>query len=177
MVDQARARKLSKRIAAIVATAIDHEIKDPRLAFVTITDTKVTADLHDATVYYTVMGEDLDTPPDLQAAAAGLEKAKGVLRSKVGAGTGVRYTPTLTFVTDTVPDTARHMEDLLERARVADEELARARANAKPAGDPDPYKAPREVADSDGHSAGSTPGLDGRSAGSTPADVEPAEAD
>ncbi|MGB6277696.1 MAG: ribosome-binding factor A, partial [Rhodococcus sp. (in: high G+C Gram-positive bacteria)] len=53
MVDQARARKLSKRIAAIVATAIDHEIKDPRLAFVTITDTKVTADLHDATVYYT----------------------------------------------------------------------------------------------------------------------------
>lgn len=65
MVDQARARKLSKRIAAIVATAIDHEIKDPRLAFVTITDTKVTADLHDATVYYTVMGEDLDTPPEI----------------------------------------------------------------------------------------------------------------
>ncbi|MGB7382784.1 MAG: ribosome-binding factor A, partial [Rhodococcus sp. (in: high G+C Gram-positive bacteria)] len=47
MVDQARARRLSKRIAAIVATAIDHEIKDPRLAFVTITDCKVTADLHD----------------------------------------------------------------------------------------------------------------------------------
>jgi ribosome-binding factor A len=149
VVDQARARKLSKRIAAIVATAIDHEIKDPRLAFVTITDTKVTADLHDATVYYTVMGEDLDTPPDLQGAAAGLEKAKGVLRSKVGAGTGVRFTPTLTFVTDTVPDTARHMEELLERARAADEELARARANAKPAGDPDPYKAPREESPAD----------------------------
>lgn len=147
MVDQARARKLSKRIGAIVATAIDHEIKDPRLAFVTITDTKVTADLHDATVYYTVMGEDLDTPPDLQAAAAGLEKAKGVLRSKVGAGTGVRFTPTLTFVTDTVPDTARHMEELLERARAADEELRRVRANAKPAGDADPYKVPKEPED------------------------------
>lgn len=144
MVDQARARRLSKRIAAIVATAIDHEIKDPRLAFVTVTDCKVTADLHDATVYYTVMGEDLDTAPDLQAAAAGLEKAKGVLRSKVGAGTGVRFTPTLTFVTDTVPDTARHMEELLERARQADSEVARAAAHAKPAGDADPYKAPRE---------------------------------
>lgn len=145
MVDQARARRLAKRIAAIVATAIDHEIKDPRLAFVTVTDCKVTADLHDATVYYTVMGEDLDTPPDLQAASAGLEKAKGVLRSKVGAGTGVRFTPTLTFVTDTVPDTARHMEELLERARQADSEVARAAANAKPAGDADPYKAPRET--------------------------------
>ena len=69
MVDPARARKLAKRIGTIVATAIDHEIKDPRLAFVTITDTKVTNDLHDATVYYTVMGEKVDSAPDVEAAA------------------------------------------------------------------------------------------------------------
>jgi ribosome-binding factor A len=144
MADPARARRLAKRIANIVATAIDHEIKDPRLAFVTITDAKVTADLHDATVYYTVRGADLDSEPDLAAAAAGLEKAKGVLRSKVGAGTGVRFTPTLTFMTDTVPDTARHMEELLARARAADDELAKVREGAAPAGDADPYKEPRE---------------------------------
>ncbi|AUM19709.1 MULTISPECIES: 30S ribosome-binding factor RbfA [Rhodococcus] len=149
MADPARARRLAKRIATIVATAIDHEIKDPRLAFVTVTDAKVTADLHDATVYYTVRGENLDAEPDLAAAAAGLEKAKGVLRSKVGAGTGVRFTPTLTFVTDTVPDTARHMEELLERARAADEELAKAREGAAPAGEPDPYKEPRTRPDGD----------------------------
>lgn len=147
MVDPARARKLAKRIGTIVATAIDHEIKDPRLAFVTITDTKVTNDLHDATVYYTVMGEKVDSAPDVEAAAAGLEKAKGVLRSKVGAGTGVRFTPTLTFVADTVPDTARHMEELLARARAADEEVAKARENAQPAGDADPYKEPRGAVD------------------------------
>jgi ribosome-binding factor A len=117
MADPARARRLAKRISTIVATAIDHEIKDPRLAFVTVTDAKVTADLHDATVYYTVMGENIDTEPDLAGAAAGLEKAKGVLRSKVGAGTGVRFTPTLTFVADTVPDTARHMEELVAGRR------------------------------------------------------------
>eukprot|EP01133_Synstelium_polycarpum_P030134 gene30134-37208_t len=143
MVDPARARKLAKRIGTIVATAIDHEIKDPRLAFVTITDTKVTNDLHDATVYYTVMGEKVDSAPDVEAAAAGLEKAKGVLRSKVGAGTGVRFTPTLTFVADTVPDTARHMEELLARAKAADDEVAKARENAQPAVDADPYKEPR----------------------------------
>ena len=131
MADPARARRLAKRIATIVATAIDFEIKDPRLEFVTITDAKVTADLHDATVYYTVRGADLNTEPDYAAAAAGLEKAKGVLRSKVGAGTGVRFTPTLTFVTDTVPDTARHMEELLARARAADDEVARARGGER----------------------------------------------
>lgn len=147
MVDQARARKLAKRIGTIVATAVSFEIKDPRLAYITVTDTKVTPDLHDATIYYTVRGETLESEPDYQAAAAGLEKAKGVLRTKVGAGTGVRYTPTLTFEADTVPDTARHMEELLERARLIDSKVAEAAANATPAGDPDPYKSPVERTD------------------------------
>ncbi|WP_067853922.1 30S ribosome-binding factor RbfA [Nocardia shimofusensis] len=144
MVDQARARRLAKRISSIVATAIEYEIKDPRLRFVTITDAKVTGDLREATVYYTVMGETIDAEPDYQAAAAGLEKAKGVLRSKVGAGTGVKFTPTLAFVLDRVPDVAREMEELLARARASDEAAARAAANAKPAGDPDPYKVDRD---------------------------------
>jgi ribosome-binding factor A len=107
---------------------------------VTITDAKVTADLHDATLYYTVMGRTLDDDPDYDGAAAALEKAKGVLRTKVGAGTGVRFTPTLTFVRDTVPDAADRMEELLARARQADADLARARQGATPAGDAQPYR-------------------------------------
>ena len=56
MADPARARRLSKRIQEIVASAIEREIKDRRLEFVTITDCRVTGDLHDATVFYTVRG-------------------------------------------------------------------------------------------------------------------------
>ena len=93
MVDQARARRLEKRIAAIVASAIEREIKDPGLDGVTIVDAKVTADLHDATVFYTVMGPTLNDEPDFAGAAAALDRAKGTLRTKVGAGTGVRFTP------------------------------------------------------------------------------------
>lgn len=140
MADPARARKLSKRIGQIVASALEFEVKDPRLDFVTVTDVRVTNDLHDATVYYTVLGRSVDEEPDLQGAALALEKARGQLRTRVGAGTGVRFTPTLTFVADTVPDTARHMEELLARARAADDEVARAAAGASPAGDPDPYR-------------------------------------
>ncbi|MFC3893473.1 30S ribosome-binding factor RbfA [Lentzea rhizosphaerae] len=149
MADTARARKLAKRISQIVASALEHEVKDPRLARVTITDTKVTGDLHDATVYYTVLGERLDSEPDLAGAAAALEKAKGVLRSMVGQQTGVRFTPTLTFITDTVPDTARKMDELLAKAQAADAEVARLAAGASPAGEADPYKAPREDEDED----------------------------
>ncbi|MBH0775224.1 30S ribosome-binding factor RbfA [Nocardia bovistercoris] len=144
MVDQARARRLAKRISSIVATAIEYEIKDPRLRFVTVTDAKVTGDLREATVYYTVMGETLDAEPDYAAAAAGLEKARGVLRSKVGAGTGVKFTPTLAFVLDKVPDAAREMEELLARARAADDAVAKVASTATHAGDADPYKVERD---------------------------------
>ena len=140
MADPARAKRLSKRIATIVASAIEFEIKDPPLAFVTVTDTKVTGDLHDATVYYTVRGNTLDEEPDYAGAAAALERAKGTLRTKVGAGTGVRFTPTLSFVLDKVPDTAQKMEELLARARAADADVARIRAGAVPAGDAQPYR-------------------------------------
>lgn len=140
MADPARAKRLAKRISTIVASAIEYEIKDPRLAGVTITDAKVTGDLHDATLYYTVMGRALDEEPDYGAVAAALESAKGLLRTKVGEGTGVRFTPTLAFVRDTVPDTALHMEELLARARAADEDVARIRAVATPAGEAQPYR-------------------------------------
>ncbi|WHT17922.1 30S ribosome-binding factor RbfA [Crossiella sp. CA-258035] len=145
MADQARARRLAKRIAQIVASAIEHQIKDPRLAKVTITDAKVTGDLRDATVYYTVLGDTVDSPPDLASAAAALASATGVLRSLVGQGTGVRFTPTLAFIADTVPDTARQMDELLAKAREADAEVARIASGASPAGDADPYRAPRDA--------------------------------
>ena len=140
MADPARAKRLAKRISTVVASAIEYEIKDPRLAGVTITDAKVTNDLHDATLYYTVIGRSLDEDPDYAGAAAALESAKGVLRTKGGASLGVRFTPTLAFQRDTVPDAAHRMEELLAKARAADEDLARVREGAKHAGDADPYR-------------------------------------
>jgi ribosome-binding factor A len=62
----------------------------------------------------------------------------------VGKQTGIKFVPTLTFVADIVPDTARELEEALERARHADAELARAREGAQYAGEPDPYRKPAE---------------------------------
>jgi ribosome-binding factor A len=112
---------------------------------VTITDVRVTGDLHDATVFYTVFGDDADRA----ASAAALESAKGVLRTEVGRQTGVRFTPTLTFTLDALPDEARHIDDLLAVAAAADAEVEAARRGARPAGDPDPYRKPRDRGDDD----------------------------
>ena len=104
--DVGRARRLSKRIATIVASAIEFEIKDPPLAFVTVTDTKVTGDLHDATVYYTVRGKTLQDEPDYAGSGGRAGTRQGNAAHKVGAAIGVRFTPTLAFVLDKVPETA-----------------------------------------------------------------------
>ena len=146
MVDVARARKLADRIKVVVAETLETRIKDPRLGFVTITDARVTGDLQQATVFYTVYGDDAQKADT----AAALESARGVLRSEVGRQTGVRLTPTLTFVADAVPENASHIEDLLAQVAAADAEVHRAAAGATYAGDADPYKAPRDEVEGDG---------------------------
>ena len=150
----ARVRKLADRIRVIVAETLEARVKDPRLGFVTITDVRVTGDLREATIFYTVLGDD----EARAGTAAALESAKGVLRSEVGRQTGVRYTPSLAFIADAVPDTARAIADLLAVAAAADAEVARARENAEYAGDPDPYRA--AAADDDGDGEGEAAGED-----------------
>ena len=140
MADHARAARMAKRIQTSVATAIEREIKDRRLELVTVTDTRVTGDLHDATVFFTLRGRTIEEKPDLEEAAEALHRARGQLRKVVGEQLGVRFTPTLSFEVDTVPEASAHMEALLARARARDEELARLKENAKPAGEANPYK-------------------------------------
>ena len=141
----ARARKLADRIRVIVAEMLETRVKDPRLGFVTVTDARITGDLHDATIFYTVYGDDAARADT----ALALESAKGVLRTEVGRQTGVRFTPTLTFVADALPDNARHIDDLLERAAQADADVQRQAVGAQPAGEADPYRAPREDPESE----------------------------
>jgi ribosome-binding factor A len=141
--DVARARKLADRIQQVVAEMLERRIKDPRLGFVTVTDARLTADLRDATVFYTVFGSDAERADS----AAALESAKGVIRSEVGRQTGLRHTPTLTFTHDPLPDSARHIDDLLAEARAKDEEIAKRAEGARHAGEADPYRRPETEAD------------------------------
>jgi ribosome-binding factor A len=136
MADNARALRLAGTIKKIVAEALEKEIKDPRLGFVTVTDVRVTGDLQQASVFYTVLGSE----EERESTAAALSSAKGRLRSLVGAELGIRLTPTLDFHLDAVPETAASLDKALHEAHVRDAELAKLRENAQYAGDPDPYK-------------------------------------
>jgi ribosome-binding factor A len=134
--DVARARRLGEAIAQIVAEMLERRVKDPRLGFVTVTEARVTGDLREATVFYTVYGSEAERAES----AVALASAAGLIRSEVGRQTGIKHTPSITFKPDTVPDTARNIEELVARARMADAAVAAAREGAEPAGDPDPYR-------------------------------------
>lgn len=140
MTGNPRAQRLAKQIQTIVASAIEHDIKDRRLELVTVTDARVTGDLHDATIYYTVRGRNISDEPDFEQAAEALNRARGQIRKIVGDQLSVRFTPTISFELDTVPASSARMEELLERARARDAELARLREGATPAGEGNPYK-------------------------------------
>lgn len=134
-----RARKLADRIQVIVAEMLERRIKDPRLGFITITDVRVSGDTQQATVFYTVLGAE----SDLASTEAALNSAKGLLRSEVGKQLGMRHVPSLEFIHDALPDTARHIDEVLARAKEIDATVAANAAGAQYAGEADPYKQPR----------------------------------
>jgi ribosome-binding factor A len=140
-----RVRKIADRIQVIVAEMLERRIKDPRLGFVTITDVRVTGDSQQATIFYTVLDATADDDAARASSAAALESAKGLLRSEVAKQLGMRHAPSLTFIHDALPENARHLDEVLAKARQLDEELAAERGSAY-AGEADPYKKPREDA-------------------------------
>ena len=111
-----RNAKLADQIKVVIAQTLERRVKDPRLGFLTLTEVRLSGDNREATVFYTVLGDDAERA----GTAAALESAKGVIRSEVGSQLGMRHVPSLTFVPDALP----------ESARVIDEALARARAHA-----------------------------------------------
>lgn len=149
MTDPARVRRYAERIKELVAYALRKQVKDPRLGMVTITDSRITNDLRDATLYYTVLGD----PAEQAATTAALASANGLLRSIVGKRLGLRHAPTLTFVTDEVPEHANHIEELLAAARAADADVQRQAAEADYAGESQPYKVDEDDEEEDAEEA------------------------
>jgi ribosome-binding factor A len=136
MADDARVRRMSVRVREVVAQAVEHHVKDARLGMVTITDARLTPDLREATVFWTVWGDETVR----NDSAAALEASKGMIRTAIGRATGLKHTPSVTFVLDAIPENAQHIEHVLAKAREEDERVHQLAERATPAGDPNPYR-------------------------------------
>ena len=130
MVDVARARKLAVRIREVVSMTLETQVKDPRLGMVTITDAKVTPDLREATLYYTVYGSD----EERHSSAAALESARGRAAQDRRAADRHALRAVAAVRRRRRAGDGGRLEIALERVRHADAERARAaRAPSTPA--------------------------------------------
>ncbi|WLT11481.1 30S ribosome-binding factor RbfA [Bifidobacterium asteroides] len=154
MAGNPRAVRIAALIQRVVASALESQMHDKRLAGVTVTEVRVTNDLQIAKIYWTQLGRSGHEAGERKRAQQALRQASGRLRTLVGARAGLRLTPALRFIYDEVPAEATEIEDVLTAARHRDEAMAKARVNASYAGDPDPYRHDDEE-ESDG--SGSAP--------------------
>jgi ribosome-binding factor A len=104
-----RSLRLAETIRRLVGEWVEAEQADGRLGFVTVTDVRVTGDLRHATVYWTALGDQ----PDQEAAEAALQQSTGQARSFVAGHVRLRYTPTLEFHRDDLPDHGARIDRLL----------------------------------------------------------------
>ncbi|MBO8137048.1 MAG: 30S ribosome-binding factor RbfA [Desulfotomaculum sp.] len=91
-----RAGRLAEEIKKEVSIIIQHELKDPRIGFASVTAVEVSSDLRHAKVYVSVLGNEKQAHDTLAA----LKKAQGFIRTNLGRRIKVRYTPELNFVLD-----------------------------------------------------------------------------
>lgn len=92
-----RDRRVAHEILREVNDILRKRVRDPRVQDVTITDVRVTGDLQQATIYYSILS---DLASDKEKAQRGLEKASGLIRRELGQALTLYKTPEIIFELD-----------------------------------------------------------------------------
>ena len=92
---------------------IQHELKDPRIGFATVTGVETSPDLRHARVFVSVLGSAEESDASLQA----LDEARAFLRHELAARTELRYVPELSFRRDTSIEQATRISALLRQSQ------------------------------------------------------------
>ena len=108
-----RADRVNALLQRELGMIISEELRDPRIAFSTVTEVKVTDDLRSARVHVSVLGDDEQIASTMKA----LDEAKPYLRHELGTRTELRYVPELTFVSDRSAERSARISSLLREAK------------------------------------------------------------
>jgi ribosome-binding factor A len=105
-----RMRRVDEAVREVLSDVVTHEVKDPRVGFVTVTDVKTSPDLSHARVYVSVLGD----AEAVSASLEGLRSAQGFLQGRIGGELRLKHTPTLTFFHDDTAERAQRLERLMD---------------------------------------------------------------
>ena len=112
-----RVRKIQEFIKQEVSNMLLHDLKDPRIGFVTVTGVEVTGDLREARIFVSLFGNDEEKAASLEA----LNKGKGFVRRELGQRLKIYYTPEISFAEDTSLDYGMHIDGLLKKIHKEEE--------------------------------------------------------
>jgi ribosome-binding factor A len=114
-----RVLKAAEAVREVVAMAILTELRDPRIADVTVTFVEVSTDMRQAKVHVSVMGDEEKQKLCLRA----LRNSAGFLQQKLGKRLDTRYTPRLQFVLDQGIKNATKVTQILKEVLAPEEPL------------------------------------------------------
>ncbi|MGE5527674.1 MAG: 30S ribosome-binding factor RbfA [Patescibacteria group bacterium] len=114
----ARARRLAALVKEETAQILQRGLKDPRIGFVSVTDVRVSPDLGHIKIFFSPYGEE----EAKRQTMAGLESARGYIRSELGQRLGLRHTPEIELLADESIERGARIFSLLQEIKREREE-------------------------------------------------------
>lgn len=111
MSSKRRQSRVAERIKEEASNILLHELKDPRLGFVTVTHARVSPDLQRASIYVSVLGN----PGDERKTMAALEHAKGYVQREIAHRVAIRRAPVVSFHIDESAKRSARIADLIQQ--------------------------------------------------------------
>ena len=112
--DYQRSERVGELLTEVIADVLREDIRDPRVTAVTITAAKVTKDLRQARIYFTILG---GASENKDSVLAGLKSALGFIRTRIGKQLKLRFVPAIEFFYDESVDEAERIEKLLRQVK------------------------------------------------------------
>ena len=103
-------RRVDEAVREVLGEAVTHDLKDPRVGFVTVTEVRTSADLRHARVFVSVFG----TAEEQAATLEGLTSAHGILQARIARELRLKRTPALEFTLDDTAEKAARLEAIIE---------------------------------------------------------------
>jgi len=113
-----REKRVGELVRQEIAHLLMHELKDPRIGFVSVMHVRMSPDLRYANAYVSLMGE----PRQRKASLIALRRSVTWLRGEVGRRLRMRHAPEIRFFEDTSVEDAFRLEEILKEIHAEEED-------------------------------------------------------
>ena len=110
-----RQKRVADRIQAEISELLLLEMKDPRLALVTVTRVNIDRELEHASVFVSTIGDEARQTEVMHV----LEGATGFVRREIGRRVQLRHTPQIVFHWDPGPEKVEQVGRLLDELKTS----------------------------------------------------------